>query len=155
MPVVQLTLQRTHHAGPSCFGKLFADGVFVCYTLEDEVREIAGQPVADWKTKGSTAIPSTLFAGQPYPLTLEFSNRFGPGTLTVRDVPGYVGVRMHSGNTAADTEGCPLLGMAIDDTGIVGGTSRPAVQAVKDLVRAVYDAGGACVLVVNNPSEVA
>ena len=149
------TLQRTHHAGPSCFGKLFADGVFVCYTLEDEVREIHGRPVADWKIKGATAIPSTFYAGKTYPLTLEYSNRFGPGTLTVRDVPGYEGVRMHAGNTSADTEGCPLLGMAINSSGIVGGTSRPAVQAVKDLVRSVYAKGGACTLVVTNITEAA
>ena len=149
------TLQRTHHAGPSCFGKLFVNGEFVCYTLEDEVREQLGRPVADWKIKAATAIPSTLYAGKPYPLTLEHSNRFGPDTLTVRDVPGFEGVRMHAGNTTADTEGCPLLGMAVNDAGIVGGTSRPAVQTVKDLVRGIYVRGGTAVLFVNNPTEVA
>ncbi len=33
-----------------------------------------------------------------------------------------------------DTEGCVLLGLAIDHRGIVGGTSRPAVEDVKNLV---------------------
>lgn len=111
------------------FGKLFADGQFLVYTLEDEVREIEGQSVASWKIKGETAIPS----GE-YRITLEHSPRFGPNTLTVHDVPGFVGVRIHAGNTAADTEGCPLLGMAVNAHGIVGGTSAPAVKLIKQVV---------------------
>ena len=127
---MKLTLQRTSPAGhPMTFGKLFADGRFICYTLEDEVREIDDQPVADWKIKGETAIPS----GE-YRITLEQSSRFGPNTLTVNNVPGFVGVRMHAGNTVGDTEGCPLLGIAIDAHGIVGGTSGPAVKLVKQVV---------------------
>ena len=127
---MQLTLQRTSPAGhPMTFGKLFSDGRFVCYTLEDEVREIDGQPVADWKIHGETAIPS----GE-YRITMEQSARFGPNTLTVNNVPGFVGVRMHAGNTVGDTEGCPLLGIAIDAHGIVGGTSGPAVKLVKQVV---------------------
>lgn len=132
---MKLTLQRTHSNGPATFGKLFADGVFVCYTLEDEVREVIGQPVSEWKIKGSTAIPSTAFVGYAYRVTLEHSPRFGLDTITIQNVPGFVGVRAHAGNDPGDTEGCPLLGMAINETGIVGGTSRPAVQAVKDLIR--------------------
>jgi len=132
---MRLTLQRTHSNGPATFGKLFADGVFLCYVLEDEVREVIGRPVSEWKIKAETAIPSTAFVGYEYRVTLEHSPRFGPDTLTVQNVPGFVGVRMHAGNDAGDTEGCPLLGMAINEAGIVGGTSRPAVQAVKDLVR--------------------
>ncbi len=127
---MKLTLQRTSPFGePMTFGKLFADGQFVVYTLEDEVREIEGLPVADWKIKGVTAIP----AGE-YRITLESSPKLGPNTLTVNDVPGFDGVRMHAGNTVEDTEGCPLLGMAIDAHGIVGGTSGPAVKLVKQVV---------------------
>lgn len=127
---MKLTLQRTSPAGhPMTFGELLADGQFICYVLEDEVREVDGQPVASWKIKGETAIP----AGE-YRITLEHSPRFGANTLTVHDVPGFVGVRIHAGNTVADTEGCPLLGMAINAQGIVGGTSAPAVKLVKQLV---------------------
>ena len=127
---MKLTLQRTSPAGhPMTFGELLADGQFICYVLEDEVREVEGQSVASWKIKGQTAIP----AGD-YRITLEHSPRFGPNTLTVHDVPGFVGVRMHAGNTVADTEGCPLLGMAVNAQGIAGGTSGRAVKLVKQLV---------------------
>ncbi len=131
---MKLTLQRTHGNQTTTWGKLFADGKFVCYTLEDLVREVAGQPVDVWKVKGATAIPSTRFVGSAYVVTLEKSPRFGVNTLTINSVPGFLGVRMHAGNTTADTEGCVLLGLAIDQRGIVGGTSRPAVEDVKNLV---------------------
>jgi hypothetical protein len=147
---VKLALQRTHQVGPRTFGKLYAGGRWLCYTLEDEIREQPGVPVATWKIKGATAIPS----GE-YMVTLEHSPRFGPETLTVKDVPGFVGVRMHAGNTEADTEGCPLLGMAISDGGIVGGTSRPAVALVKQVVQQAFAGGSPVVLVVSNPTEVA
>lgn len=129
---MNLILQRITPAGhPRTFGKLLAeDGHQLCYSLEDEVREIPDKPVADWKIKGATAIP----AGR-YRVTLEYSGRFGPDTLTVHDVPGFTYIRMHAGNTTEDTDGCPLLGMEIDPHGILGGTSRPAVKLVQFMVR--------------------
>ena len=129
-----LTLQRTHAHGAATFGKLFADGVFLCYTLEDLVREVPGQSVAAWKVHGATAIPATP-PGEPYRITLAHSMRFGLDTITVCDVPGFTYIRMHGGNTANDTEGCPLLGMAINEQGIVGGTSRPAVKLAQTAVQ--------------------
>jgi hypothetical protein len=152
---MKLTLQRTHDVGPRTFGKLFADGLFLCYTLEDEVREVAGQPVAEWKIHGETAIPSTTYVGHDYRITLENSPHFGIDTLTVNDVPGFVGVRMHPGNTIADTEGCVLLGMAITDEGIAGGTSRPAVSLVKRAVQQGIAAGQIVTMEVANVSELA
>lgn len=146
---MRLTLQRTHTNGPATFGKLYADGVYLCFTLEDEMREVPGQSVAAWKIKGSTAIPS----GQ-YRVTIEDSVRFGPGTLTINDVPGFSGIRMHAGNTPADTEGCPLLGMAITNTGIAGGTSRTAVALVKEAVRNAICKGERVLIDIVNPTVV-
>jgi hypothetical protein len=146
---MRLLLQRTHTVGPRTFGKLFADGVFLCYTLEDEVRESAGVPVAAWKIKGHTAIPSTSYAERPYRVTLEQSPRFGPDTITVHDVPGFQFIRMHAGNDEGDTEGCPLLGTAISDAGIRGGTSRPAVKLAREAVRQGIREGGVWLDVAN------
>lgn len=147
---MNLTLQRTHQNGPATFGKLYADGTFLVYTLEDEIREVPGEPVANWKIRGATAIPTGR-----YLVTLENSPRFGPDTLTVSQVPGFTGVRMHAGNTTADTEGCPLLGLAITATGIAGGTTRPAVDMVKHAVKQAWAAGEQVWMTVNNPIEAA
>jgi hypothetical protein len=117
-------------------GELMLDGKRICFTLEDMVREIKGRDVASWKIKGVTAIP----CGN-YRVTLENSPRFGPSTLTINDVPGFCAIRMHAGNTSQDTEGCILLGMLITGNEILGGTSRPAVEAVKKIVKKALDAG--------------
>lgn len=152
---MKLILQRTHSTGARTFGKLFADGAFICYTLEDETREQPGVDVTDWKIKANTAIPSSGYAGRAYIVTLEQSGRFGPDTLTINDVPGFTAIRMHAGNTEADTEGCPLLGMAINAGGIVGGTSGPAVKLVKEIVRNALAGGETVTLEVVNPVETA
>lgn len=142
-----LTLKRTELRNTSTVGELIGpDGKSLCFVLEDKVRQVNGLPVAEWKVHGATAIPTGH-----YRITLENSPRFGPNTLTVNGVPGFVGVRIHAGNTDRDTEGCPLLGMAVNESGIVGGTSRPAVALVKELVRQAIAGGEVVMMEVINP----
>lgn len=143
---MKLTLQRDRLLPTRTFGRLIADGTELCKTLEDAVREIPGKSVATWKIKGETAIPT----GE-YRITLDPSPRFGPQTLTVNDVPGFVGVRMHAGNTEADTEGCPLLGFELTDSGIKGGTSRAAVDLVRRVVIDAIARGEVVLMDVRNP----
>jgi len=147
---MKLTLNRRPSLGGATIGELLEDGTRLCYTLEDEIRERVGEPVANWKVKGATAIP----AGE-YRVTLEHSPRFGPDTLTINGVPGFVGVRIHGGNRHEDTEGCPLLGLRVTDTTIVGGSSAPAVGLVKARVRAALASGQHVLLTINNPTAVA
>ena len=70
---------------------------FLCYTLEDIVR--------DEKVHGRTAIPAGT-----YPLRISRSFRFKRDLPEVMNVPNYSGVRIHGGNTHENTEGCPLVG---------------------------------------------
>lgn len=144
--MMRLVLQRDRLLSKRTFGRLIADGTELCKTLEDAVREIPDKSVAAWKIKGETAIPT----GE-YRITLENSPRFGPQTLTVNDVPGFVGVRMHAGNTEADTEGCPLLGFELTDSGIKGGTSRAAVDLVRRVVIDAIARGEVVLMDVRNP----
>lgn len=147
---MKLTLNRRPSIGGATIGELVEDGVRLCWTLEDEIRERVGEPVANWKIRGATAIP----AGE-YRVTLEHSPRFGPDTLTINNVPGFTGVRMHAGNTSDQTDGCPLLGLRVTETSIVGGTSAPAVALIKARVRAALQAGQHVLLSINNPTAVA
>ena len=78
-------------------GLLLIDGVFTCWTLEDVVREV--------KIPGETAIP----AGR-YDVRLSLSQRFQKVLPEVLAVPGFTGIRIHAGNTQADTHGCVLVG---------------------------------------------
>ena len=144
---MKISLHRRPSVGGATIGKLHIDDVFACYTLEDEIREAEGVSVADWKIKGHTAIP----AGK-YTVTLEYSNRFGPDTLTINDVPGFKYIRMHAGNTTADTEGCPLLGMQSTEVSLIAGTSRPAVAFVKGDVAQAMRRGEGVTIDIYNPT---
>jgi hypothetical protein len=131
---MELTLNRRQTVKKTTLGGLSIDGSFFCFTLEDVVREIVGQPVSDWKIQSETAIP----AGR-YKLELVKSGRFGPDTISLVDVPGFTSVRMHSGNTEVDTDGCIIVGDKLfsepdtDDGGHVE-QSRAALGRLKDVV---------------------
>lgn len=147
---MKLTLLRRASFGGATIGKLYVDGVFACHTLEDEVREVEGQPVAVWKIKDKTAIPKGT-----YVVTLETSARFGPETLSLANVPGFSYIRMHAGNTAADTEGCILLGMQAGVNTLIGGTSRPARDLIKGYVRKALARGEKVTIDIGSAATVA
>jgi len=132
---MDLTLIRTPTIKRVTFGSIFDEyGGWICFTLEDVIRERRGVPVSEWKIPGETAIPEGR-----YRLTLEYSPRFGRRVLTIHDVPGYVGIRMHAGNRHAETEGCPIPGMKklVDPTGPGGGevlASRIATEKLETIV---------------------
>ena len=46
-----------------------------------------------------------------YRVTLSYSRRLKQLLPEILEVPGFTGIRMHAGNTSADTKGCPLVGM--------------------------------------------
>lgn len=130
-----LRLLREPSKGTSTIGALFVNKVWQMWTLEDLVREIPGRPVAEWKVKSQTAIPLGT-----YPLSWSFSQRFQRYTPEILDVPGFVGIRIHRGNTSADTEGCLLVGYDRADDRI--GKSTQACDWLDDEVMAAYDSGG-------------
>ena len=95
---MQLLLIRDSLTENFTLGKLYVDGAFFCDVLEDAVRKE--------KIKGETAIPAGA-----YDVILTMSNRFKKVLPLLLNVPNYEGVRIHSGNTQADTEGCLLVGV--------------------------------------------
>ena len=93
-------------------GRLFLDCEFFCNTLEDAVRDLrdlnADDDFADageGKVYGETAIPAGT-----YMITLEHSPKFQRRLPTIHDVKGFSYIRIHAGNSAADTDGCILVG---------------------------------------------
>jgi len=131
---VKLTLQRQHLTAQATVGVLDINGVFECYTLEDVVREVPGQPVESWKIATQTAIPVGT-----YSLIIDFSNRFQRLLPRVLNVPGFEGIRVHAGNTPANTEGCILVGKRFG-TDVVH-DSRVALAALQSKLRAALDRG--------------
>ena len=111
---MELVLTRFKFTPKFTIGFLTINGVFECFTCEDTVREVKGQPVEKWKVYGETAIPYGR-----YKVIINFSNRFKRFLPLLINVPGFEGIRMHIGNWAKDTEGCILPGetMMIDGVG--------------------------------------
>lgn len=116
--------------GANCtIGKMYIDGVEMCYTLEDVVRPDGV------KIYGETAIP----AGR-YRVIVNRSNRFQCDMPLILDVPNFSGVRIHPGNTAADTHGCILVGLEQRDNTLIG--SRLAYDPILHKVRDAISNGG-------------
>lgn len=98
---------KRDYVGKTCtIGSMLIDGVFECFTLEDL------PPGKEGKIYGKTRIP----AGR-YSLVITHSPKFGVFTPYLLGVPGFSEIRIHSGNTAKDTEGCILVGALINDDG--------------------------------------
>jgi hypothetical protein len=108
-----ITIKRLYKTDNSTIGELLIDGVFECFTLEDKERDI--------KIKGETAIPKGT-----YKIIINESNRFKRLLPLLIDVPNFEGVRIHSGNSNHDTEGCILVGQTRNKNYI--GQSRKAFE---------------------------
>jgi len=126
---MQLRLERTDFNLSCTVGRLFVDGDFECYTLEDCVREGP-------KIHGHTAIP----AGN-YQVIVTHSPRFHRRLPLLVDVPGFVGIRIHPGNTDADTEGCLLVGESVAVGGEALLRSRAAFDPLLEKIEAAIEGG--------------
>jgi len=131
---MELLLQRNPSGAEATLGRLLLDGAFECYTLEDLVREMAGLPVEQWKIAGETAIPSGR-----YKVGITMSARFHKELPILYGVPGFAGVRIHSGNRAEDTEGCILVGKRTFGETVID--SRIAFLDLADKIDAALQAG--------------
>lgn len=105
---MNLAVKRIFFTDASTCGALYIEDVFQCYTLE---------------LPGDKAIPTGT-----YSVTIDMSTRFKRLMPHVLDVPGRTGIRIHWGNTAADTEGCILVGQT-QTQDFIGG-SRQAFEAL-------------------------
>ena len=94
---MNILVKRIHRTEKSTIGELSIDGKFQCYTLEDIEREV--------KIKSETAISKGT-----YKVIINKSNRFKRLLPLLLNVPNFEGIRIHSGNTNHDTEGCILVG---------------------------------------------
>lgn len=105
---MKLTLKRIALRPTYTIGKLYIDDAYFCDTLEDTVRDINKSGKFDdgeQKIKGKTAIPYGT-----YEIKWTYSPRFKKYTPQLMNVPSFEGIRVHAGNTSADTEGCLILG---------------------------------------------
>jgi hypothetical protein len=130
---MELVMTRTTRTNRSTISDLTIDGKFECFVLEDKDRGLQqGMPLSELtalKIKTKTAIPSGR-----YEIVVSFSDRFQKMLPLLLDVPAFAGIRIHPGNTDADTEGCLLPGK-VKSPDMVS-SSKIAFTALFDKIKA-------------------
>ena len=132
---MELELQIIKKAKGYRAGKLYINGEYFAFTIEDEDRGLTQthslELIKKIKKYGITAIPTGR-----YRVTMTYSTRFKRYMLQILDVPGFEGIRIHVANTAMDVEGC--VGVAYEDsTDGFAGNSAAAVKELEKRIRAV------------------
>lgn len=106
---MEILVKRIARRETYTIGKMYIDGKYVCDTLEDKDRGLKQtmplEEIKEKKVYGKTAIPEGK-----YQVIWSYSNKFKKSLPLLLNVPGYEGIRIHSGNTDVDTYGCILLG---------------------------------------------
>ena len=141
---MELKLERIARKSTYTIGKMYINGEYFCDTIEDVDRGLKQtddlKRISDIKVKGQTAIPT----GE-YLITKTFSTRFKRNMYLLNNVPGFEGIRIHSGNTEKDTEGCLILGK----NKAVGKVleSRDTVNAFEKILDKVLSKEQICIVV--------
>jgi len=114
---MKILVLRFTDTGDATIGALYLNGIFQCYTCEDEERDI--------KLKGETRVPNGIYNvtlrreggfhnrykekfGRKHKGMLAISNK--PDYWIVKDGMSFQYVLIHIGNTDDNTDGCLLVG---------------------------------------------
>lgn len=128
---MNITIKRVALKPTYTIGHMYINDKFVCDTLEDTVRDLNKNGKFDngeVKIKGKTAIPYGT-----YEVIWSYSPRFKKFTPRLLNVNSFDGVLIHAGNTAADTEGCILLGQNKKVGQVIN--SRATIDKVYPVIR--------------------
>lgn len=118
---MKLLIERKWRKEDYTIGILSVNGVCLCNTLEDAVRSE--------KVYGKTAIPAGTYRVLMNTVSTKFQDRawakpYGGLVPRLRNVPDFQGVLIHPGNTAADTDGCILVGDNTEKGKVTNSTNR-------------------------------
>ena len=106
---------------------LFIDGLFECYTLEDQYQAV--------KVMHETCIPEGTYDIKFRTVGgfhTKYKERYGNahyGMLHLQDVPNFTYILIHAGNTDEHTSGCLIVGetqqdLDISDDGFIGHSGK-------------------------------
>ena len=120
---MKLQVVRTQFGTDATNGLLFINGLFECYTLEDQYQAV--------KVMHETCIPEGTYdikfrtVGGFHE---KYKKRYGNahyGMLHLQDVPNFTYILIHAGNTDEHTSGCLIVGetqqdLDLSDDGFIG-----------------------------------
>ena len=110
---MKLQVVRTQFGTDATNGLLFIDGIFECYTLEDQYQAV--------KVMHETCIPEGTYDiefRKTGGFHAKYSERYKNahyGMLHVQDVPNFTYILIHTGNTDEHTSGCLIVGETQQD----------------------------------------
>jgi len=113
---VKLTVVRTQFGTDATNGLLFIDGIFECYTLEDQYQAV--------KVMHETCIPEGTYDikfRKTGGFHAKYSERYKNahyGMLHIQDVPNFTYILIHTGNSDEHTSGCLIIGETQQDLDI-------------------------------------
>ena len=124
---LKLQVVRTQLGKDATNGLLFIDGLFECYTLEDQYQAV--------KVMHETCIPEGTYSiklrtvGGFHERYKKKYPTFHRGMLWIQDVPGFEYILIHQGNTDEHTSGCLIVGDSQQDldvnfNGMVGSSAN-------------------------------
>ena len=128
---MKLQVVRTQFGKDATNGLLFVNGLFECYTLEDQYQAV--------KVMHETCIPEGTYdikfrtvGGFHEKYKKKYGNSHY-GMLHLQDVPNFTYILIHAGNTDEHTSGCLIVGetqqdLDISDDGFVGHSGKAYVK---------------------------
>lgn len=143
---MKLKLKRVALRENYTIGKLYIDNTYFCDTLEDKVRDLNKDgdldDAGEGKVYGETAIPYGLYRIDMNTVSPRFSKKtqyaFCGGKLPrLSGVKHFEGILIHIGNTAADSNGCILVGRNTEK-----GMVTQSTETFKKLYKVLSNAQG-------------
>lgn len=136
---MELKLNRIFLGSSATIGELYIDKKYIADTLEDRVR-----PEGE-KVYGKTAIPEGT-----YEMVLSYSPRFKKILPEILNVPNFTGIRIHCGNSSADSSGCVLVGTWDGEKEDWVDNSRIAFNELMSLLQKAADNKEKITITINN-----
>ena len=133
---MKLQVVRHQFGKDATNGMLFIDGIFECYTLEDQYQAV--------KVMHETCIPEGTYDinfRKTGGFHAKYSERYQNahyGMLHIQDVPNFTYILIHTGNTDEHTSGCLIVGETQQDLDLgKDGFVGQSVKAYKAMYRKV------------------
>lgn len=148
MNTMHVTCNRTNIVGNAVIGDLYIDNIFFCNTLEDLPRET--------KVENETCIPcgeyKVGFREVLTPMTKKYRDKYGwfKYHLEIKDIPNFLYVYFHIGNTPENSSGCVLLGDWIDKSKPFISNSTKNFEMVYSFMSSHLENGGEIIYTIND-----
>ena len=135
---MELKVIRHQFGTDATCGILYINGVFECYTLEDQYQEVK-QMHETCIDDGLYEIKFKKWGG----FHNKYKERYGAdhyGMLHIQNVPNFSDILIHTGNTDEHNSGCLLLGETQQDLdmgkdGFIGASKNAYLKAYKKIAR--------------------